>query len=256
MTALAAGGWGILASTTILGALVGSYLGAAVVRLPQGRSTAVGRSACDACGAALRPGELVPVISFLAQQGRCRRCSAPIDRWQFAAELGGALVGAGAAAAAQNPLAVAAGMLLGWQLLLLALLDLRHLWLPRRLVGLLALSGFLAGLLRRGPSVAGLGELLAGGLLGFAMLWAVAALYRRVRGREGMGGGDPALLGAIGLWVGPVGVVATVLGGSLIGLAGAIGLAVAGRQVAADTVLPLGAALALAGWAVWLLHDG
>ena len=34
---------------------------------------------------------------------------------------------------------VAAAAVLGWQLLLLALLDLRHLWLPRLLVGWLAL---------------------------------------------------------------------------------------------------------------------
>ena len=39
--------------SAILGAIVGSFLGAALERLPQGRSIVTGRSACDGCGKAL-----------------------------------------------------------------------------------------------------------------------------------------------------------------------------------------------------------
>ena len=54
---------------------------------------------------------------------------------------------------------------------------------------------------------------------------------------DGMGGGDPPLLGAIGLWLGPMGVIGTVIGASLIGLAAALLMLLARKPVAADTAL-------------------
>lgn len=246
--------WLVAVLAGILGALVGSFLGAALVRMPQGRSVVTGRSSCEACGARLGIAELVPIVSFLLQGGRCRRCGATIDRWQFAAEAGGAAVGLVSAWLARDWPHLAGGVLLGWQLLLLGLLDLRHLWLPRGLIVLLAASGAVLALGRYGLSLRLVSEAVAGGVLGFVMLWTIAALYRRVRQREGMGGGDPALLGAMGLWLGPIGVVASVLAGSLFALAGAVAMLGLGRKVEAQTALPLGSALSLAGWLVWLLQ--
>ena len=48
-------------------------------------------------------------------------------------------------------------------------------------------------------------------------------------------------------------MVSTLLGGSLIALVAAVALLVAGRKIGAQTALPLGSALALAGWMVALL---
>ena len=237
----------------ILGALIGSFIGAALVRMPEGRSVVRGRSACDSCGARLGVGELVPLVSFALQRGKCRRCGAQIDRWQFAAEAGGSLVGTVSALALNDAVAMIWAALLGWQLLLLGLLDLRHFWLPNRLTALLAISGLAHGLWLYGATTGLLFEVLAGGALGFSGLTVVALAYRQLRGREGLGGGDAKLLGAIGLWIGPVGVVSTLLGGSLIALVAAVALLVAGRKIGAQTSLPLGSALALAGWMVALL---
>ena len=236
----------------VLGAIVGSFLGAALVRLPRGESVMAGRSKCDGCGRTLGARDLVPILSFLALHGRCRTCGAAIDRWQFAAEVGGLLVGVAAAWFARDGVMLALGLVLGWQLLLLGLLDLRQFWLPDRLVVLLAATGavpaLLAGLtdpmLLSGPTL--------GALLGFGTLWLAAKAYRAWRGIDGLGAGDPKLLGAIGLWLGPLGVVATLLGGALVGLAAATGLALAGKTVTRRTALPFGSCLALAGFAVYL----
>ena len=51
------------------------------------------------------------------------------------------------------------------------------------------------------------------------LLFLVGAAYRFARKREGMGAGDPKLLAAIALWLGPELTVYTLLGGALIGLA-------------------------------------
>lgn len=236
----------------VLGAILGSFLGAALVRLPAGRSLLFGRSRCDGCGKALAPGELVPVLSFVALRGSCRSCGRSIDPWHFAAEVGGALAGLWAAAIAADWQTFLLSFVLAMQLLLLGLLDLRHFWLPERLVLLLAVTGVAAAVVRFGWSPLLLSEALAGALLGFAVLWVPAALYRQTRGHEGMGGGDPRLLGALGLWLGPLGVVVTLLGASLAGLVAAAAMALSGRRVEGQTPLPLGSLLALAGWLAWL----
>ncbi|WP_205525192.1 prepilin peptidase [Novosphingobium sp. THN1] len=91
-------------------------------------------------------------------------------------------------------------------------------------------------------------------MLGYAMLWLIARFYLKARGREGMGSGDPPLLGAIGLWLGPLGVVETMLGASIIGIAAAIVMLVSKRKIDADTALPLGTCLAATAWLLFLLQ--
>jgi leader peptidase (prepilin peptidase)/N-methyltransferase len=244
-----------VAGAAVLGAVVGSFLGAALERMPVGRSVVTGRSMCDGCGKALTMPELVPVLSWLIQRGRCRGCGGAIGWWQLACELVGAGLAVVAVLMARDRMMLAA-MVMGWQLALLALLDLRHLWLPSRLVGLLAVSG-LALSVANAVSVGMPGLVLlslGGGVLGFGILWLVARVYLKTRGRDGMGGGDPLLLGAIGLWVGPLGVVEVLLGASIVGIGATVAMFAMGRKLAADTPLPLGTCLAVAGWPIFLLQ--
>lgn len=241
----------LIVAAAVLGAIIGSFIGAALVRLPEGRSVLSGRSSCDSCGKELTPVELVPVVSWLLQRGLCRGCGAEIGWWQLGAEAGGAAIAALAMAFSFFPFAA---MMLGWQLLLLALLDLQHMWLPRVLTLLLAASGVLFMTLwaveARDPMV--LVEALVGGAFGFATLWLVGQGYELLRGREGLGGGDPPLLGAIGLWLGPLGVIYTLLLASFGGLAVAGVLHGMGRRIEPDTALPLGTLLAAAAWPIFL----
>ena len=63
----------------VLGALVGSFANVVIHRLPEGASIVHPGSACPACGRRLGPLELVPVLSWLAQRGRCRGCATAIS---------------------------------------------------------------------------------------------------------------------------------------------------------------------------------
>jgi len=56
----------------VLGAIVGSFLN--VVGLRWDKKNFDGRSHCPNCFKMLRWFELVPVLSFLIQKGRCRNC--------------------------------------------------------------------------------------------------------------------------------------------------------------------------------------
>ncbi|MES2988165.1 MAG: A24 family peptidase [Pseudomonadota bacterium] len=224
----------------LLGVILGSFIATLAIRWPEGRSISAGRSACDSCAKTLGPAELVPVLSYAAQRGKCRSCGARISGWHPAIELLGLAIGvlAGLQASPQ-------GAVFGWLLLTLAAVDLRAFWLPNLLTGALAVLGLATGF---GP----LQERIIGGIAGFAVLWLVATGYRQLRGREGLGGGDPKMFGAIGCWLGWQALPMVLLGACVIGLTLVLALRLAGNRMAGTDRLPLGALLAPAAFAVWL----
>lgn len=229
---------------------VGSFLGVLIRRLPAGRPVAVDRSACEQCGHALGAAELVPLLSFAALRGRCRHCAGAIDPFHWQVEVAALAVPLSALLAGLDGAALLATCAAGWLLLALAWIDAETMLLPDALTGALFLAGLAAAALLA-PDL--LPDRLAAGLSGFALLWAVAFVYRRVRGWDGLGGGDPRLLGAIGAWVGLAGLPAVLLGAALAGLAWALFLRLRGRALSATTALPFGPFLALAAWAVLLV---
>jgi leader peptidase (prepilin peptidase) / N-methyltransferase len=225
----------------LLGAVFGSYIAVIAIRWPAGQR-ARGRSRCDACGETLRAAELVPILSFLVQRGRCRRCGARIGRSHPTIELLGTAIGIVAGCVAPGTEG-AAGAVFGWLLLALGAIDLAAFWLPDELVAVLALTGLTGGLAGSPPPMA---DRLIGGAAGLGVLWLVAAGYRRLRGRTGLGGGDPKLFGAIGLWLGWRALPGVLLGACAIGIVWAIVMRMRG-----DARLPLGTLLAAAAFGWW-----
>jgi leader peptidase (prepilin peptidase)/N-methyltransferase len=232
----------------VLGAIAGSFLATIAVRWPAGRSVLGGRSACDSCGRTLAAHELVPLVSGAMAGGRCRSCGAAIDARHLLVEAGCVAIGVAAGLAAPGWQAVA-GAMFGWLLLVLAILDATDFWLPDELVAGLALSGAVTAWWCP-PDLA---ERIVGGVAGFALLWLVAAGYRRWRKREGLGGGDPKLLGAIGLWLGWRLLPAVLLVAGLVGLGWVAFQHLRGRTMAGDDALPLGTLLAIAAYPAWLV---
>ena len=235
-----------------LGAIVGSFLATLVVRWPEGRSVLRGRSACDACHATLSACDLVPLLSAAVARARCRRCGAVIDARHWQIEVGCLVIGVLTGVAVPGPVGLA-GALFGWLLLTLAALDIAEFWLPDTLTATLALSGFLTGLLGVDPPLV---DRLIGGIGGFATLWMVGALYKLLRNREGLGGGDPKLLGAIGLWLGWQMLPVVVFLAALTGLAVVLVGILRGRGANLADRMPFGALLAIAAYPAWLFLLG
>lgn len=206
----------------LLGLVIGSYLATILWRWPRGLSANAGRSHCDACERSLSWYELIPLAGPILAGGLCRNCGHRIG-WQHSViELACGLLGG-------YCFAVGVGWLtpLGWLLILLAWFDARHLWLPNPLVGLLAVLAMVT------PSFEPLSVVnrLLGGVIGFGVLWSVAAVHRHFRGRDGLGGGDAKLFGAIGLWVGALDLPPILLVACAIGLVDAGARLVCGGDV-------------------------
>lgn len=238
--------WPWLVAMGVFGAIIGSFIAALVIRWPQDRSVLVGRSHCDSCNAVLGPVDLVPLLSALWSRGRCRHCGAPIDPLHWWIELLALLIGVSAAWLVPGDASIGVAIF-GWLLLALGALDLREFWLPDPLTLTLAVTGAVAGWIGIEPS---LNDRLIGGAAGFGVLWAIGAGYKLARGREGLGGGDPKLLGAIGLWMGWRILPIVVTLAAMVGLGVALARMMTGRGVRSDDRFPFGTLLAIAAYPV------
>lgn len=236
---------------TILGLIVGSFLATVAVRWPKGQSVLTGRSHCDHCGRQLGAAELVPVISYVALRAKCRVCGKQIRPDYPLIELVSGLMG-GLSLYVSPDVAGLSGAIFGWLLLTAAALDAEHHWLPDRLTISTAALGLAFSFVVAQPPFL---DRMIGGLAGFLSLFLVATAYRRVRGRDGLGGGDPKLLGAIGCWLGWGALPLVLLGASLVGLV-AVGLMrLRGQAVASSIALPLGSFMAIVAFPLWLYQS-
>ena len=215
----------LLPFTTVLGALVGSFLNVVIHRVPAGMSVVHPPSACPACGARVRPWDNVPVLSWLLLRGRCRDCSAPISkRYPVVEALTAVLFAAVTVRFTQEPWAVPAFLLLAALAVALSGIDLDTHRLPNPLV----FTGYLAGapllvaasLLGSADPTDALTRAAIGGVGMFALHFAAMLAYP-----GGMGFGDVKLAGVTGMylaWLGwgplAVGVMASYLIGAVAGL--------------------------------------
>lgn len=257
---------GALASA-VLGACVGSFLNLVAWRLPRQESVLGPGSHCPRCGARLAWYELIPLLSWLLQLGRCRHCHAPVHLRYPAVELLGAGLFVATALGQPSPLQQAspvlqllAGWLLVSLLLPLLLIDLDHLWLPEPLcrwgvllgLAVTAIAGFGQGDASGRQLL--LAHLLATctGLLGFE---AVSAVGARMLGKPALGLGDAKLAALLGAWLGLSGlglaVILAVFSGAGFGLLGLL----SGRLQRGQP-FPFGPFLAAGALAVWTGGNG
>ncbi|MEM6998010.1 MAG: prepilin peptidase [Patescibacteria group bacterium] len=63
----------------ILGLVMGSFVSAFVDRIHDGRDWVRGRSECDSCKTTLGSRDLIPLLSWLLNRGRCRHCKSKVS---------------------------------------------------------------------------------------------------------------------------------------------------------------------------------
>jgi leader peptidase (prepilin peptidase)/N-methyltransferase len=227
---------------------VGSFLGVVIERLPAGRPLVLVRSRCDQCGAVLGVRDMIPLLSWLARRGRCGCGKIRLGAFYPGIELAALAVPQSAAAVLSGWL-LWASLVLGWTLLTLAAIDLRHYFLPDLLTLPLVPAGLAVAYAIDPTKLADHAIGAAAGFLGFAL---IAWLYQRLRGREGLGLGDAKLLAAGGAWLGWPALPSVVALAAVIALALALAGALAGGKLGATTRIAFGPYLALAIWVVWL----
>ena len=187
----------------LFGLVVGSFLNVLIDRIPRGENFIWKPSHCDFCKKPLRWFELFPLVSFLAQGGKCRRCKKRLPMQYPLIEL---LTASGFVLllpyAGVTPLYYVLTLIIFSMSVVIFFIDLNHQIIPDgALIGIAIALLILAIPL---PPALLLEHILAGVMsaLGFFSLWVIT------RGR-GLGFGDVKLVLLIGLLLGyPLTVVA------------------------------------------------
>ena len=215
----------VVTLVAVCGACLGSFVGVLVYRLPRGMSVVRPASQCFICDRALRWYENIPLLSYLTLRGRCHKCQTPIGSRAVLLEL---LMTAlslalwyrlGATVELVLSLPLCAG------LLAIVFLDIDHWWVPDVIVVPCAALALTLALTAEGIKGAALG------LLPALLVVVVAFSYKRLRGVEGLGMGDIKLLAVLGVWLGPMAGLNTLLLAAVQGaLVGGLVLALGGHE--------------------------
>jgi len=236
----------------ILAPFIGSFAALLIRRLPAGQPVVLARSQCEACGHVLGPWDLIPLVSVVMLRGHCRWCGVRISITHLAVELACLAIASWVVLIESDPLVVWLDCVLGWTLLTLAWIDWEHMLLPDALTLPLIVAGLGATLLSDPSDVT---DHAAGAAAGYLAFRAIEILYRRLRGRDGLGQGDAKLMAAAGAWLGLAPLPMVVFIAAVFGLAIAAGLRIAGQLLHSGTAIPLGPALCAAIWITWLGFD-
>jgi len=219
----------------ILGLFVGSFLNVCIYRWPLDRSVIKPRSACTNCGTFLMPADLIPVLSYLACNGRCRYCKSPISPRYALVEL---LTGITFVALyrSQGLTFELLSYAILFSLLIIAFFtDIDYQIIPDQVswggmaIGILFDVALLsAGYARptvdlpfftNGISVPGS---IFGAVTCFALFWMIAAGASVLFKAEALGGGDIKLAGAVGAFLGWKLALLSFVLAFLLGAAGGI----------------------------------
>lgn len=241
-----------LLQTVILfagGAVAGSFLNVVILRaglkisnLP---ATLTGRSQCPACGKQLSAGELIPIVSWLAQAGRCRTCQATISPQYPLVELACGLLAvaivspafslAGLTGLAGTTTLAVLDFVAALLLLILFVVDLKSFLLPDKFLWPLGAVTFAHAIVQITNHESRITAPPLGALIGAGFL---LLLWLSTRGR-GIGLGDVKLMIPLGLRFGPLGTSVLLFIAFMVG--GAYGsVLLAARRATMKTAIPFG----------------
>jgi leader peptidase (prepilin peptidase)/N-methyltransferase len=225
----------VIAFIFVLGLVIGSFLNVCILRIPDDLSIVAPGSRCPRCEKPIRWYDNVPVFGWIWLRAKCRNCGLPISPMYPLVELATGLLFVACYLEFGLTQTAIKWLFFTSLIIVLTITDLRVRMLP----DVVNWPGFVAGLffstfvppndgsaayfcstlLHRMPPrpVQGLLDGLLGAAFGSFVLWAVAAMYKRVRGREGMGMGDVKMMAMIGAFLGVRGAFMTILLGTLLG---------------------------------------
>ena len=246
----------------VLGLFIGSYLNVIAWRWFRGDIESPNklnsRSKCASCGKVLGWKELIPLVSYFIQRGRCVACRAPLSLRYPVAEIITAIVFASIVVVyGVNPASVLL-IVLASILLAVALIDAETQLIPDLLsvlglgvtaIGLIVLRipNLIGRLVAHGSFISERG--IVGAIIAIVILGSIVVA---TRGR-GMGIGDIKLGGILGLSLGgPATLLALFCGfvsGALVGL-----ILIQQKQASLKTAVPFGPFLVF-GWFVAVIFS-
>jgi prepilin signal peptidase PulO-like enzyme (type II secretory pathway) len=246
----------------ILGLIWGSFMGAALYRIPLRFNDEIlpkwslwkGRSQCPQCGHVLSPLDLIPLLSWIFLKGHCRYCDQKIGTSYFYVEIFALFTFLISFYVLKLQDISILLSFLATTLLVMSLIDLKHYILPDELQLILFVLGIFLCITQKNTFDFFLTGLW-GSLFGAGLLLMVRFFYDWWRGIEGIGLGDVKLVAIAGFYVGIQGIPFVILIGALSTLLWAIPFMILQRQKNLKIMLPFGPGLAFGFLMTFILQN-
>lgn len=212
---------------TLFGLLVGSFLNALIYRLPREINIAFPRSSCPNCKKIIPWYENIPLFSYLFLKGKCSNCQTKIS-WQYPfVELITAFF-AYLISPTDLELSTLANFFVFFSIfcafLVHFIVDLKHQILPDSVNIYLAILFFIVSLFNHNWT-----HWLVGSAIGLGFPLLVSWIFYLIKGQIGLGGGDIKLYGALGLYLGPIGVMQNIFLSCFLGAL--VGIVLIGTKI-------------------------
>ena len=182
--------------TFIFGLVIGSFLNVCIYRLPRGESIISPGSHCPHCGHLLGFLDLIPLISFLILNRKCRYCGKEISPRYFFVELITAILFLAVYVRfmvyERSVLLFIPYLILCSGLVVITFIDLEHKIIPDKITYPGIVAGLIISLFSRSFLSSLFGLAIGGGILYLIV----------VLSRGGMGGGDVKLAAMLGAFLG------------------------------------------------------
>ena len=198
----------------LIGSVMGSFLNCAAYRIAHGTSFTKGRSHCPTCDHVLGPLDLIPIVSWLIQGGKCRYCKEKISIRYPLTELLMACLSILCLWKYDLTLECLRNFILLCCLFTLSLVDLDIFEIPNRCIIIPIVVWMMSAFFIHDSIVS---HIIAMFLYGGGIL-AISLLMDHILKKESMGGGDIKLLGVMGLYLGMVGGLLALMMACFIGI--------------------------------------
>ena len=200
----------ILTLLFLLGLCVGSFCNVLILRIPKGEEFVKTSSHCMTCGHDLSWYELIPVVSWLAQGGKCRSCGTKLSpQYPIVEALNGLMWLLTGLRFQGDWLLVLLYCILFSMLLTLSVIDWRTFTIPNGINLVILILGIVRVLMDR--------QNWLGYVIGMVAVGGTFLLLNLLTRGQGLGMGDVKLVGAAGLLLGLPKMVLAIIIGSLSG---------------------------------------
>lgn len=227
----------------IFGTILGSFYNVVGYRLPRGESIIYPSSHCPNCNHKLGPSELIPILSYLLQKGKCKKCKKSISLFYPFFELLSGVLFAISYIVFKPSIDLAIALIFISMSLIIIISDYQTMTIPDEVlivsIILLLICIFIKG------GFSGIANSIINGIIAFTFMFILKKFGDILFKKESMGGGDIKLMFIFGLILGYKIAILTIFLASIIALPIALIIIIKDQKLNNDpdvpeTALPFG----------------
>ena len=184
----------------ILGSSIGSFLNVTAMRLSNNQSLLWPSSHCDNCNHKLRWYEMIPMLSYIIQRGKCNCCKSRIPISAFIIELVTGILYMVSYHSFGFSYDLVISLIFISSLIVLIVSDIEYMIILDEIIAVSSIAIIILDLIFFGLSYTA--DKIVNGILAFLLMYMVKLIVDKIFKRESMGGGDIKLMFFCGLVIG------------------------------------------------------